>query len=265
MYLRSRNRAAFLASPARHPITADAYYERAVRPGLFERLRERLDRCLTNLLDQPLWDELADLPASAVRVVDALATIDVDGVLVYVAPDLVVRTPRAGWVVIDWKTGADADAGAQLALYGVYLQDGLGLPARDGGYKARIVDLGTGRTATTRVRPTPSPWPPTGARAGSATSASSARRSSRAVSVRRPARIRAAGAVALVRAAIVPAFPRSRPTPPRAITMPRRNGGPRPVRLARHGGRASDREPHDPRPARVSSRTTTGSDGRSDG
>lgn len=147
LYLRSRDRTAFLAAPSRHPITADAYYDRASAPDLFERLRVQLGRCLTNLLDQPVWDELTGQPRTAVRVVDALAAFAVDGVPVYVAPDLVFRTPRAGWVVLDWKSGAGEDGAAdQLALYGLYLRDGLGLPARDGGYEGRVVHLETGRS-----------------------------------------------------------------------------------------------------------------------
>jgi hypothetical protein len=152
LYARSRDRAAFLAAPSCHVITADAYYGRPSPPDMFERLRDRLGRCLTNLLDQPLWDEIAPLPPSVVRVVDDVATFDVDGVTVYVAPDLVVRAPRAGWIVVDWKSGSDGDAAeAQIALYACYLRDGVGVPARDGGYEGRVVALETGRTAVYHV------------------------------------------------------------------------------------------------------------------
>jgi hypothetical protein len=151
LYLRSRDRAAFARAPSRHPITVDAYYGRRPAPALFERLREKLGRCLTNLLDQPLWDELSGAPAGAVRVVDALATVPIDGVPVYVAPDLVVRTPRAGSVVVDWKTGSADGAPAQLALYTMFVRDVLGLPARGDTYEARVVQLETGRTAVHHV------------------------------------------------------------------------------------------------------------------
>ena len=154
LYRRSRDRAAFLAAPSRHPITEDAYYGREPAPERFEQLRERLGRCLTNLLDQPLWDALAGLPPSAVRLIDTVATVTVDGVVVYVAPDLVFRTPHGGWVVLDWKTGApDADgAGAQLAQYALYVRDALGLAPWEGAYEGRVVDLGTGRTTVFRVQ-----------------------------------------------------------------------------------------------------------------
>jgi hypothetical protein len=151
LFLRSRNVAAFQRAPSRNPITVDAYYGREPAPDLFERLREKLGRCLTNVLDQPLWDELSGGRSDVIRVVDTIATVPIDGVPVYVAPDLVFRTPSTGWVVVDWKTGADDGAPAQLALYAVYMRDALGLPPRAGEYEARVVHLESGRTTSHRL------------------------------------------------------------------------------------------------------------------
>jgi CRISPR/Cas system-associated exonuclease Cas4 (RecB family) len=153
LYLRSKDRDQFLATPSRHVITVDAYYGREAPPELFARLGEKLGRCLTNLLDQPLWDDLAALAPGDLRVIDEVDTVVVDGVTVYVAPDLVFRTRRDGWVVLDWKSGAADDAEAQLALYALYLRDGLGLPARGGGYRGLVVHLETGRTQAVDITP----------------------------------------------------------------------------------------------------------------
>ena len=145
LHLRSSDRDAFIASPGRHPITADAYYGRAADRARLAALREKAERCLTHLLTCPVWDEMrAGAPPGGrpdVRVIDDLAHVHVDGVKVYVAPDLVFRTPRAGWVVVDWKTGDDAGVEEQLALYALYLRDGLGLPLRGGACECRVVHL----------------------------------------------------------------------------------------------------------------------------
>ncbi len=149
LYTRSNDRAAFLAAPARHAITVDAYYGRRPASALFERLRDKLGRCLANLLDQPLWDELAGLPAGAVHAVDAMATVPVDGVPVYAVPDLVFRALPTRWVVVDWKSGEDDGAAAQLAVYALALRDGLGLDACE--YEGRVVRLDTGRTEVVQL------------------------------------------------------------------------------------------------------------------
>jgi hypothetical protein len=69
--------------------------------------------------------------------------IHVDDVLVYAAPDLVVEGDDGAFHVVDWKTGAVRKANvAQLAVYGLYVAEKLGVPLER--IIAHIVYLGSG-------------------------------------------------------------------------------------------------------------------------
>jgi hypothetical protein len=146
LYRRGRRLELFRDDPKRHPVTRDAYYAEPLDSASAERLRRRLATCLRNLLSHPLWEQLADAARRDVlemQIFTDRPSFVFDSVVVYATPDFIFTTPETGWVIIDWKTGAMRDAGDQLAIYGLFLREGLGLPARDGGYGGHVVHLGT--------------------------------------------------------------------------------------------------------------------------
>ncbi len=147
LYRRGRRLELFRDHPKDHRVTRNAYYGEPLDSAAADRLRRRLATSLRNLLAHPLWTELADAARRGVLEIQTFpdrASFVVDAVTVYAAPDLIFSTPDTGWVVVDWKTGSVREAGDQLAIYGLFLRDGLGLPARGGGYEGRVVHLGGG-------------------------------------------------------------------------------------------------------------------------
>jgi hypothetical protein len=141
----SRDRDGFLRNPKRFPMLQAVYYGRSIDVEQLARIQDRLTRCLTHLYACPLWNELLTLPATDILVVEELASFLVDGVKVYVQPDLVYRSLQDGlWTVVDWKSGATTGLREQLALYALYVRDHLRLPLADGRVRCRVVKLGEG-------------------------------------------------------------------------------------------------------------------------
>lgn len=73
------------------------------------------------------------VPKKRLRIVDPAnfdqMKITVDGVLVFAAPDLVVQDDEGLAHIVDWKTGkSDKTDVAQLAVYGLYVAERLGVP-----------------------------------------------------------------------------------------------------------------------------------------
>lgn len=137
---RRRDRAAFLRDPKRHPLLAEHYYRRDVGPPQLQRIRDKLDLCLTSLEDTPVWTDLARVGRPQIRVVDALRRFTVEGIPAYASPDLVYLTAEQA-VIVDWKTGYGRDTREQVALYGLFVRHGLRVPFREGIYRARVVHL----------------------------------------------------------------------------------------------------------------------------
>jgi hypothetical protein len=141
-------------------------YGEVVEPDRLRRLSARLSRCLTALVEDPVWHELEHLAGSdEVITPDQPESVRVAGVPVYAAPDLAYR-PRVGavasgiapeWVIVEWKTGvAPADL-EQLALYALWLDrrtfpfpNVLG-PPETAWYEAHSVGLATGYHECVRI------------------------------------------------------------------------------------------------------------------
>ena len=69
--------------------------------------------------------------------------LNIDGVLAYAAPDLVVEDAEGVLHVVDWKTGKTSKADvAQLAVYGLYVTEKVGAPLER--VVAHIVNVRTG-------------------------------------------------------------------------------------------------------------------------
>jgi predicted RecB family nuclease len=61
----------------------------------------------------------------------------------YAAPDLLYRRGER-WVIVEVKTGSEEDVVLQLALYALYLRDGMRERFREGVWQGRVVNLATG-------------------------------------------------------------------------------------------------------------------------
>jgi hypothetical protein len=73
------------------------------------------------------------VPKKRLRIIDPTEfdemKIDIDGVVAYAVPDLVVEDDEGMVHVVDWKTGKAGKADvAQLAVYGLYVTEKLGAP-----------------------------------------------------------------------------------------------------------------------------------------
>lgn len=140
---RSRCREEFLRSPASSGMLIEHYYRSdSAADCAAATVRERMEPAHENLLRSPIWDELAEAGPAALHALDTPLRVRTASADVWVAPDLVYRG-RAGWTVIDWKTGATWGPGEQLAVYGFYLRAS-GLAPGDPVCSARVSDLRSG-------------------------------------------------------------------------------------------------------------------------
>lgn len=142
--LGSHYRDAFLADPKRIPMLRDVWYTGRQDPAALPRALAKARICLRALDDAAVWDDIAACRPGWVAAVDNPEPFIHKEWAVYAGPDVVYR-PRAGQVVIvDWKTGDEADADLQIALYALYCRKALGLRFRDGEWFGRVINLATG-------------------------------------------------------------------------------------------------------------------------
>jgi hypothetical protein len=147
----SRDLAAFHRDPRCHPVLLDVYYGREVDPESIERVRTKMKRCLAALVDCPVWTVLEGCTPAEVWIIDAPVQITVDGVLVWIVPDLVYARAGKRTVVLDWKTGRVDEATVldQLCLGALAVRDALAVPAGRDGYQGLVVELTTGEVHST--------------------------------------------------------------------------------------------------------------------
>ena len=135
----------FLADPKKCPITQSQYYRGRLDPDEIKGVRHKLPRCVQSLAQNKIWGEIENLDPSDVLVIDQLAQFDFGGTPVYVAVDFAAQLPSGEVMIVDWKTSTDDEAPVerQLALYALYLRDGLGAEWSDR-WRGRVVNLVTG-------------------------------------------------------------------------------------------------------------------------
>ena len=121
------------ADPKRYAILFEDYYLAGIdereRDAALEAVRECTSGFAANVYARRAFGVAKD----RLRLVDPddfeAMRITVDGVLVYASPDLVVEDDQGGLHVVDWKTGKPAKANvAQLAMYGLYVAERMGVP-----------------------------------------------------------------------------------------------------------------------------------------
>jgi len=104
----SRDKDAFYRSPKYRCMLHEYYYGEGITEEKGERIIERMESCLKNLLECELIKELPNVDTSCIKAVDKLDSINLNGIKVYCAPDLVLLTPQV-CKIIDWKTGKDSE------------------------------------------------------------------------------------------------------------------------------------------------------------
>jgi hypothetical protein len=147
----SGNREAFLEDPRRHPILREAWYNERVPAEVIDRVRDKLDACIANLLGCSIWKELVACGPERILIADTKQLYrHAAGIDVHAAPDLVFRpapssgqgtTESSSCVIVDWKTGQSDGARHQLAAYALYARDVLGVPFPGRGWEGRAYGL----------------------------------------------------------------------------------------------------------------------------
>lgn len=151
----SRDRAAFLAGPARHPFLRSAWYGDGPESAEIETVRERLGPAHRRLADHPIWASIAGGELEVLHLDDPDVPpepdFDLDGVPVYAEPDLVLRRRTDDrHVVVDWKSGREREDDLwQVALYGLYLRETRRIRASVG----RVEYLASGESRELELEP----------------------------------------------------------------------------------------------------------------
>lgn len=122
-YRSSRNRQRWMESPNRYPMLSEFYYGEGPSQTLVERIKARIPVCLENLLAAKTMRELEELAPAQILENDDAQPFEYSGTKVYAIADLVYRSLAGQTVIVDWKSGQDAEEHAeQVALYGLYVK-----------------------------------------------------------------------------------------------------------------------------------------------
>ncbi|OLN24022.1 hypothetical protein BTO30_00975 [Domibacillus antri] len=135
-YLDSRDRKQlWMQKPARYKMLYDMYYKGELNRLEAEDYRGRLHVVFANLLNSRSFQDITTRPLSMqFQQAEEFRFMTVDGVKIFVVMDLLYRDLDAGkWVIVDWKTGKEAENDrSQLALYAYYIMQK---------YKARVEEI----------------------------------------------------------------------------------------------------------------------------
>ncbi|OMP65782.1 RecB family exonuclease [Domibacillus epiphyticus] len=135
-YLDSRDRKQlWMQKPARYKMLYDLYYEGELNRVEAEDYRGRLHVVFANFLRSRSFQDITTRPQTMqFQQAEEFRFMQVDGVKIFVVMDLLYRDLDAGkWVIVDWKTGKEADDDrSQLALYAYYIMQK---------YKARVDEI----------------------------------------------------------------------------------------------------------------------------
>jgi hypothetical protein len=149
--LGSHHREAFRRNPKRVPMLRDVWYSGRRDGGALVQAAAKARRCLRYLTDSPVWTDLEACRPEWIAVADAPEAFVHDGWPVFAGPDLVYRPGGRQVVIVDWKTGDDADAELQIPTYALYCRKVLGLPFREGTWFGRVVNLASGGDSTREI------------------------------------------------------------------------------------------------------------------
>ncbi|OES46185.1 hypothetical protein BA724_15980 [Domibacillus iocasae] len=114
----------WMQKPARFHMLYDMYYGGELNRMEAEEYRRRLHIVFKNLLWSGSFRDITERPQTMqFQQAEEFRFMTVDGVKIFVVMDLLYRDLEADkWVIVDWKTGKEADDDrSQLALYAYYI------------------------------------------------------------------------------------------------------------------------------------------------
>jgi predicted RecB family nuclease len=120
------NREQFLIRPRRVDMLREFYYGTGVSDDVVERINQRIVQTAEALAECPVWAELSRKDAQVVAC-EQFDTVEIAGTPVYAVPDLIYKTAGGQWVIVDWKTGEEAEENRdQVALYVLFVREKYG-------------------------------------------------------------------------------------------------------------------------------------------
>jgi hypothetical protein len=149
--LGSHHRAAFRRDPKRVQMLRDVWYSGRRDGTALVYAAAKARTCLRHLADTKVWADLEACRPAWIAVADAPEAFVHAGWPVYAGPDLVYRPGGRQVVIVDWKTGDDADAELQIPTYALYCRKALGLRFREGDWFGRVVNLASGEDAVREI------------------------------------------------------------------------------------------------------------------
>jgi hypothetical protein len=121
--------------PKNYTILFEDYYGSGVSGDMEAKALQTLTQCVDGLANDGFGRRAFGADASKLRYIDpksvAEKRVTLDSIVLYASPDLVVLGKTGGLHIVDWKTGMprahDVNA-AQLAIYGLFVQQKFGMP-----------------------------------------------------------------------------------------------------------------------------------------
>lgn len=153
-YIDSRDRKRqWMQKPARFHMLYDMYYEGELNRMEAEEYRRRLPIVFKQFLASDSFRDITDRPQTMqFQQAEEFRFMTVDGVKIFVVMDLLYRDLESGkWVIVDWKTGKEAeDDRSQLALYAYYLMQKYGARVEEIEIRNEYVLTGVQKSYTLR-------------------------------------------------------------------------------------------------------------------
>lgn len=108
-------------NPKRHCGLYEHEYNVDVQDGVWFNLHERARSCILHLLESKILGEIKRIPPVDWLALEGLLDFNLEGDKIYLKMDFAARVD-GGVLIIDWKTGeqADVDSQVQLSCYGLY-------------------------------------------------------------------------------------------------------------------------------------------------
>lgn len=126
--LESKNVEQWWEAPKKRKMLVEMYYYNQLPAKVVGAIKDRMDTCLTHLLDSESLQEIITDPRVEILEMEKLNTIFVRGEKVYVKLDVLYKLGDR-YIIVDWKTGQeDESIEEQLYLYAYYLTREMGIP-----------------------------------------------------------------------------------------------------------------------------------------
>jgi hypothetical protein len=123
-WVESSNRPEWERSPKWRRMFHEFYYDTGIGEDKIADSRDRMQTCLTNLLNSTSFREAVSAPFIEVKNVEEFVTFYVDDTPIHAVPDLVYRKGDDSWTVVDWKSGnRHSDDTEQALIYALYVRE----------------------------------------------------------------------------------------------------------------------------------------------